>query len=654
MIKSLASLILAAASSAPVFAGGIPDPGFGDKGFAFLVLDGIEGHELHAGVALPLPDGSLLFGGSRNLRVPGNPDPHVRAMLARMHADGSPDDTFNTNPAIPGIRVMDDLVSGTGSQQIEAMRRLVDGSIVAVGTAQAFGPLTCFAIKLDANGERDMTFGGEGLASIPRAHCHAAVVDAAGRIVVAGEQLTEAGSLEAFLGRFDATGHLDTTFGNEGIAALTAVNEGESGYINALALSHDGSLIAGGSYEAYGPGMGADFSLARFDADGHRDATFAGTGWRVFHADGDASTFNGVERLLIDADGSIVFAGHRIDAMDSVQIVLAAIAADGTTDTTFGAAGSGFVQIDFAAGASARYVTGLARQVDGHLVASAREAVAGKSEFVAFRVDARGELDADFGDHGIASLDLAPSGVYSDATALTLQDDVPIVAGSVKRDPASQLVDLGVVRLVSAKDDAIFGDGFDEAPAAAHITTYDDLAEGFLGNSFDHDGIHYHDCNGLDGVFPDGATFTAADIGDTYIIEDAALFYSDFPMFGSAPNVLTFGDGYINGDNFSIGALTQAFMDLDAPAVAARFDLAYYENGPWGGIVLHLDALRSGNVVASDSLTIANGGGRDNIATTSLHVEGVMFDGLRLYATYNGQPSAPRVMIDNLAITPAQ
>jgi hypothetical protein len=94
-------------------------------------------------------------------------------------------------------------------------------------------------------------------------------------------------------------------------------------------------------------------------------------------------------------------------------------------------------------------------------------------------------------------------------------------------------------------------------------------------------------------------------------------------------------------------------MDLDTPASAASVDLAFYENGPWGGIVLHLDAYQGGSVVGSDSLTISDLGGRDNMTTATFSISGVTFDSLKLYATYGDQPSAPRVMIDNLTLTPA-
>ena len=198
--------------------------------------------------------------------------------------------------------------------------------------------------------------------------------------------------------------------------------------------------------------------------------------------------------------------------------------------------------------------------------------------------------------------------------------------------------------------DRIFADGFDGPQPS--ISNYDDLTEGSLGTSYVYNGVSYHDVNGIGGVFPDGSTFTPEDVGDQLIIEDATDFYGVHPDYGSSPNSLTFGTSYVVGPNLSLGAMVQVTMDLDVPASAASVDIGYYENGPWGGIQIHLDALDGGTVVASDVLTIANGGGRDNDTIATLSVEAATFDTLRLYATYGDQPSAPRVIMDDLALMP--
>jgi hypothetical protein len=184
------------------------------------------------------------------------------------------------------------------------------------------------------------------------------------------------------------------------------------------------------------------------------------------------------------------------------------------------------------------------------------------------------------------------------------------------------------------------------------VSHYDDLAEGFLGSLFTYNGITYRDVNGVGGVFPDQSTFTPEDIGQDFIIEDATVFYNDFPEWGSPVNVLTFGTAYVNGGNLSLGAFARATLELGQVCNAAGFDMAYYENGPWGGIVFHLDAVRNGVVVASDTLTIRDLGGRDNIAVDRLEVSGVEFDSLKIYATYGESYSAPRMIMDDLTVTP--
>lgn len=182
---------------------------------------------------------------------------------------------------------------------------------------------------------------------------------------------------------------------------------------------------------------------------------------------------------------------------------------------------------------------------------------------------------------------------------------------------------------------------------------YESLSEGFLGASFSHNGVTYRDVNNVSGSYADGTPFSPGEPGDQVIIENATLFYNDFAGYGSPINSLTFGNAFINGDNVSIGALASVYMDLDELSQAASLDLAYYENGPWGDIEYHLEAIRNGNVVASDSFLIANGGGRDNPTFRTMSVNGAVFDSLHLFATLNGDYTVPRAMIDNLTIQAA-
>lgn len=192
--------------------------------------------------------------------------------------------------------------------------------------------------------------------------------------------------------------------------------------------------------------------------------------------------------------------------------------------------------------------------------------------------------------------------------------------------------------------------------AGLSVSTYDDLAEDHHGTSLYYNGVTYSQVNNVDGVFPDGSTFSAGGgidgLGDQVIVENAGLLYNDYPDFGSPNHALTFGSSYIPGDNLSLGAISTVTMDLDSVADFASLEMAYYENGPWGGIVYHLDAFMNGSLVTSDSFTIAgtDPNGRDNIAFATLSVDGAQFDSLQLYATFGNEYSAPRILVDNLTI----
>ena len=191
------------------------------------------------------------------------------------------------------------------------------------------------------------------------------------------------------------------------------------------------------------------------------------------------------------------------------------------------------------------------------------------------------------------------------------------------------------------------------ASAQPRTLDFDDLAEGFHGETFTYNGVTFSEVNGIGGVFPDGSTFDPDYPGEEVIIENATLFYNDYPTWGSANNALTFGGAYIVGDNLSLGAVSRVTMTLDGLHDAVWFDMAYYENGPWQGIVYTLDAYLGGSLVASQNHTIAGSGdltSRDNIALHTFALDGAQFDSLQFTATFNGQPSAPRILIDDLTL----
>ena len=180
---------------------------------------------------------------------------------------------------------------------------------------------------------------------------------------------------------------------------------------------------------------------------------------------------------------------------------------------------------------------------------------------------------------------------------------------------------------------------------------YENLTEGFKGQTFNHQGVTYRDANRVSGFYPDGIPFNDTENGNEVIVERAVPFYADFPTYGSPVNSLTFGSAFVVGDNLSIGALASVWMDLAQVGTSVSFDLGFYENGPWGGIQWRLEALRNGQVVGTDTITISDLGGRDNPTFQPMGISGVEFDQLHLFGWKTNGYTAPRGMIDDLTIT---
>lgn len=193
------------------------------------------------------------------------------------------------------------------------------------------------------------------------------------------------------------------------------------------------------------------------------------------------------------------------------------------------------------------------------------------------------------------------------------------------------------------------------ASAFGQFADFDSEVEGFLGESYTTGGISFFDANNVSGFFPDGEPFDSDDLGTDFIIEQSTVVWNDFPGFVSFPNTLTFGRAFVPGDNVTIGPLATASMSASGSFTSGGLDLVYYENGPWGGITVTLEALLNGSVVDSTSFVVAGNdpNGRDNPAATHLSVSAAEFDTMRIYSTLNGDYTTIRGLVDNVSFVPA-
>jgi uncharacterized delta-60 repeat protein len=133
--------------------------------------------------------------------------------------------------------------------------------------------------------------------------------------------------------------------------------------VHAVAVQPDGKIVVAGTSPYSGTGNFAlsDVFVARFEANGTRDATFGQDGWTRFRlADGVGS--NRLRALALQPDGRIVVAGTAGGDVGVTRLL-----ADGTLDPEFD--GDGRVTTDLGDGDEAY---ALAIQPDGRVVVAAQ------------------------------------------------------------------------------------------------------------------------------------------------------------------------------------------------------------------------------------------------------------------------------------------
>jgi uncharacterized delta-60 repeat protein len=214
---------------------------------------------------------------------------------------------------------------------------------------------------------------------------------------------------------------LDPSFGSGGEVTTSFTSGHDS--IAAIAVQADGKLVAVGSADS-----DAEFALARYNPNGSLDSTF-GDGGKVttdFTKDGDWA-----DAVAVQPDGKIVAAGGAGQTGSgrtlTLDFAIARYSPDGTLDPTFGDGGK--VMTGFTPGGD--YVTGIAIQADGKIVAAGMEddRIGDDSNFALARYNPDGSLDTTFGQGGMVTTDFAQKDGAN--AGIVLQADGKIVAAGV-------------------------------------------------------------------------------------------------------------------------------------------------------------------------------------------------------------------------------
>jgi uncharacterized delta-60 repeat protein len=366
------------------------------------------------------PDGKILICGAFT-----NVNGVARSSLARLHADGTLDETFNATSVfaanhtslLPDGRILVEGVFPSLNQPV--IRLHADGShdpTFNLGRPPGVSSFVVFTIGVQPDGKVLVSYGyDDNVARFnsdgsldptfqPGRWLHGYVlqflVQPDGRILVGGEFRTLLGTTQYSVARLDADGTLDETF-NAGDAAGPPRWWSDEPKVRALALLPDGGVLVGTQAEGT---RASDYGLLRLLPNGARDASF------------DARLNGGhvaPYTMVPLADGKILINGSFAIVNGVRQPALARLHSDGRIDTTFAPLLVGeygyvnainhlLVQPD-----SRILISGYFTNVDGFSV----------SELV--RLHADGTLDPSF----------AAQIEYGDVTALTLQPDGRILIG---------------------------------------------------------------------------------------------------------------------------------------------------------------------------------------------------------------------------------
>jgi uncharacterized delta-60 repeat protein len=209
-------------------------------------------------------------------------------------------------------------------------------------------------------------------------------------------------------------GALDPSFGAGG-KVLTDFNGGaSSGY--AMAVSGGKTLVAGT--------LNGDFVVARYNANGSLDTTFgpSHTGYATVDFGSDADE---AYAITVQPDGRIVLAGQTNRGASFYDFAVARLNADGSLDTTFGAAQNGKLCADFAGDFD--QATGIGVAPDGGIVVSGMATVDFNAQFALMRLTADGAPDTSFGAAHTGKVLTEWTSAYAESTGMGIQADGRIV-----------------------------------------------------------------------------------------------------------------------------------------------------------------------------------------------------------------------------------
>jgi uncharacterized delta-60 repeat protein len=369
------AVLVAAALRLPAQNAGDLDESFGNNG---IVITDVTGGNDFSYAAVIQPNGHVVLTGYSSFTHD--------IFLCRYDTLGYLDPTFGSG----GIVSTD---AGTESDYASAMALQPDGKLVVGGTINDGGSNTeAVILRYLSDGTMDTAFGNSGSVVLGIGAMHeivrAVMVQADGKILVAGATQITGTVYDWVIARVNANGSMDDGFGEGGIRVI---DFGMSDFASALTQTNDKIVITGYT----GSGGSYDFVTARLNNDGTFDESFGSGGWVITSVN---TSTDWAEHVCMQNDSKLVVAGLSWDPVEeNYDAALVRYLADGSADPSFG--NNGIVTTSFSTENDEAFSAAI--QPDGKiLIGGVAQATVSAGSFLLARYTENGQPDAAFGDNG--------------------------------------------------------------------------------------------------------------------------------------------------------------------------------------------------------------------------------------------------------------
>jgi len=464
MFRSLLAIfVFCSVVAAPVRAqDGMLDPNFvPGYGYRLISYSGLASEDDSASTLLVQPDGRIVFA----VAYHASTNDHGIIEMTRTSFDGGVDPSFLATPVQGPL-----IPSGPASMAMQST-----GKFLVLGQYFNNNPNEFVVFRYDSGGSADGSWGNGGRLDVSFTALSNISITAGDVVVQSDDKVILTGTAggtggSAFVAvRLNANGSIDSSYGSGGQVVVTRFSQLENGppqeVLRHARLTSKGNLILGGLTEPVYVGVpfpqltSASVALAKLTTTGALDTTFGDGGVVIY---GVPNTIGATDVAVTRNEGVYALLGGAPSVLRFLK--------NGSPDFNYGSFGlAGFTPIDPISLIQAITLTrSLTLQQDGKVVvAGEADVIGGQHEAMAARLLINGDPDPTFGTPNcgvgvfLQSSALA-SPAWEEADSITVQSGRVLLGGRVLHDASVGLNYIPIIYRLTG--DRIFTDGLELLP----------------------------------------------------------------------------------------------------------------------------------------------------------------------------------------------